>query len=742
NLKGQVEQLRADRCLDHPVSRESYLIAEVLGRVAQWDDVKIDRIVPLEIAFLGALEHSPHRSLRLFEGLERESPLFVHLLTLVYRAEHQGETDSNGSDEDQATHTPPDLPYDTEARRNRARNVDRILELWNRYPGYELDGEEREARLLKWSREVLKQAKEQDRLMVAVFELAKVLARAPGDPDDDIWPCRAARVLLKERIHPDLGSALKTAKFNLRGVTTRAVTDGGAQERSLAARLRSDANALRIEWPHAAHLLDRLADRYESDAAHEDQRVRALGLRVRDPNRELDEPLDSSGDITEREPSRPSLSQDDIGPPEITHVERLAIAQVGPAAQLEFEFASRLNLLTGDNSLGKTFVLDVLWWALTGSWPEYPAWPGAADADSSGPPWIELGADDTAARSTFRRSEERWHTPDNWPTMRGLVIYARVDGGFSVWDPARPASNGAHHPPGLHFTPREVFDGKKLTHGAEEISVCKGLIADWIDWEARKPELFQRFAATLDGLSEPPTIELGTARRIRTEEDRDYPHLRLPYGELPIIHVSAAVKRILRLAYIMVWTWANHREITARLSESSTDRLVVLIDEVESHLHPTWQRVLLPALLRVIRALGRPLGQDDSGKTGHSLQVQLIASTHAPLVMASVEPDFDPEIDRLFHFALADNEVTASILPWNRHGDVSAWLTSEVFGLEQPRHKPAEQAIHDALALYRQDQPDGDEIARVDNALRKALGQLDPFWVRWRQFVKMQGNRS
>ena len=36
------------------------------------------------------------------------------------------------------------------------------------------------------------------------------------------------------------------------------------------------------------------------------------------------------------------------------------------------ELAPRLNLITGDNGLGKSFLLDVAWWALTRKWPQRP----------------------------------------------------------------------------------------------------------------------------------------------------------------------------------------------------------------------------------------------------------------------------------------------------------------------------------------------------------------------------------
>jgi recombinational DNA repair ATPase RecF len=40
----------------------------------------------------------------------------------------------------------------------------------------------------------------------------------------------------------------------------------------------------------------------------------------------------------------------------------LRLQHVGPAASVDVEFSDRLNLFTGDNGLGKTFVLDIAWW--------------------------------------------------------------------------------------------------------------------------------------------------------------------------------------------------------------------------------------------------------------------------------------------------------------------------------------------------------------------------------------------
>ena len=50
-------------------------------------------------------------------------------------------------------------------------------------------------------------------------------------------------------------------------------------------------------------------------------------------------------------------------------LEYLELKNVGPAPGMRMDLAPRLNLITGDNGLGKSFLLDIAWWALTKRWP-------------------------------------------------------------------------------------------------------------------------------------------------------------------------------------------------------------------------------------------------------------------------------------------------------------------------------------------------------------------------------------
>lgn len=155
----------------------------------------------------------------------------------------------------------------------------------------------------------------------------------------------------------------------------------------------------------------------------------------------------------------------------------------------------------------------------------------------------------------------------------------------------------------------------------------------------------------------------------------------------------------------------------------------MLFDEVESHLHPRWQR----SILKTLRDIGSLLETNVS--------VQLVVSTHSPLVLASAEPWFDPAQDAWFDLDL-DGEPPRARLhrrTYTPRGTTGLWLTSEAFDLATDRSLEAEQAILHARAILRQAAPPLQEVMTVHDELRATLPDVDRFWVRWNAFVESRG---
>ena len=424
---------------------------------------------------------------------------------------------------------------------------------------------------------------------------------------------------------------------------------------------------------------------------------------------------------------------------EVAALEFLELTQVGPASNFKYEAAERLNIVTGDNSLGKTFLLECIWWALTGQWIDYPAAPRRAAPREA--PTI------TFSVHTEMQRHHRFTIKYNWDTrswkrhpsrklLAGLAIYSRYDGSFVIWDPAR--SSGMQDPTLFDpsettgqtiFKRQDVWDGLTVTdRSGREYNRCNGLIRDWVTWQTggkRYEEIFSTFSNCLEILSPSSTEPLTSGEPARIPNDsRDIPTLEMPYGEIPIVYASAGVQRILALAYLMVWTWHEHLANAVLVRSKPQKKIVLIIDEVEAHLHPQWQRAIVPSIMKVIEELPG------------SLSAQVHLATHSPLVLASAEPIFNSDFDGLHHLELFDDTVKLTQVNFVKHGSADAWLMSEIFGLDHARSLPAERAIEAAKRLQLHDTPDPTEVRKVNSELIQNLADDDAFWPRWRFFAE------
>ncbi len=419
----------------------------------------------------------------------------------------------------------------------------------------------------------------------------------------------------------------------------------------------------------------------------------------------------------------------------------LKMTNVGPAPEMELDFGSRLNLITGDNGLGKSFLLDTIWWALTRKWPEqlnpkltsgYMARP----TDPDQPATIEFKVDSKTTqvvyKSQYVRRDQAWTGKSGRPWNPGLVIYAQADGSFSVWDPARNywKTRGKvdvqDQLPGYVFTGREVWDGLEMIHKGSPVPVCKGLINDLVNWIASGADESARVNAVLSRLSpsRDPEEKLrsGIMPSISINTPGDIPTIQSGSSTpVPIMHASAGIKRIVQLAYMLVWTWKEHIRVAKELGVERAQQVVFLIDEIECHLHPRWQRTILGSLLEMIKVIHK------------SAQIQLIVSTHSPMVMVSAEPIFNHAKDAWFDIDLdrASGVVALRKRPFVRLGVASNWLMSDAFDLPTERSPEGEHAVLVALEVLRQAKPHADKIKEVTKELQTCLGETDRFWVRW-----------
>jgi hypothetical protein len=265
--------------------------------------------------------------------------------------------------------------------------------------------------------------------------------------------------------------------------------------------------------------------------------------------------------------------------------------------------------------------------------------------------------------------------------------------------------------------------------------LCNGLISDWGGWQKEKGQAFNSLVSVIEVLSpsKEEKIEVGELTRIGLDDPRDIPTLRMPYGQsVPVLFASAGIRRIMALAYLLVWSWEEHQKASRLLDQETTSQAIFLIDEIEAHLHPKWQRRIVSSLLKVAETLPK------------KADVQLITATHSPVLMVSVEPLFNPEEDAWFDLDLVtyDNgevRVELSRPPFIRQGDVSRWLTSKAFDMSSARSPEAEEALEEAAHALSDEAFEAGKARELDTKLRRLLGDTDPFWMRWSFVAEKRG---
>lgn len=111
---------------------------------------------------------------------------------------------------------------------------------------------------------------------------AEGIGRALSGPvfdADGTWPCEAVRAVLQHENDARIEAGLFTGRMNSRGVTSRGLYSGGAQERTLAGQYGEWADRVRDLWPRAGAVLDDLASSLESQARREDSSASVYGDR-------------------------------------------------------------------------------------------------------------------------------------------------------------------------------------------------------------------------------------------------------------------------------------------------------------------------------------------------------------------------------------------------------------------------------------------------------------------------------
>jgi hypothetical protein len=238
-----------------------YSVEELLQRLDKDGDVPEDQMALLEWTYLPLLEYSRRPPEVLHGKMSTNPAFFVEVLSAVYRpAPDSGVQETTDQD-----------PKRAQAIASLAYG---LLRSWRRVPG-EAGGIVDSAALEDWVKRARLLCAQLGRAAIGDEHIGSVVASAPPDADGT-WPQKAIRELIEITRSRDLENGVLVGVHNMRGVTWRGLTDGGAQERSLAKQYQDWARATELEHRRTSALLERIAKSYEEQGQWHDQDARRL----------------------------------------------------------------------------------------------------------------------------------------------------------------------------------------------------------------------------------------------------------------------------------------------------------------------------------------------------------------------------------------------------------------------------------------------------------------------------------
>jgi hypothetical protein len=203
---------------------------------------------------------------------------FIELIVACFRPATGASTDDASVDDDQ----PEDQKSSdeiTEQQRSTAGRAWEVLRSCNQVPGVRDDGTLDVQELTEWIDAVREGLAAVDRAVIGDLHIGELLSHAPKNEDGSPFS-PDVRDLLERLASDEIMRGIATGIFNSRGVTSRDLNDGGAQEWQLVESYRAYASAT-VSWPVVRRLFEGMAERYESEARREDLSAerRRQGLR-------------------------------------------------------------------------------------------------------------------------------------------------------------------------------------------------------------------------------------------------------------------------------------------------------------------------------------------------------------------------------------------------------------------------------------------------------------------------------
>ncbi len=335
-------------------------------------------------------------------------------------------------------------------------------------------------------------------------------------------------------------------------------------------------------------------------------------------------------------------------------IAKFRVTNAGPFDDITFEFDERVNVFVGPNNSGKSTALLALAEATV-----YPFDFPARFLKGSGSEW-EIALTDGQRFKGVLPADIREQPgragplPDIGfsafvPSLRQSTEY-RAKGPSISWAAQSPGPDSSE---GSGLNAPELRQRRRLMPTdavlvSDESVIQKMVDLDYASYRRKQPQIRQLIDTVARVASE---ITEGYPLEFLSIGEDDlglFPEFQTIDGSLPLNALSQGTQSIVQWLARFLFGYAEYYDYPEKLEDKPA---ILIVDEIDAHLHPSWQRRIIPAL------------------TGNFRNLQIFCATHSPLMLAGLEEGQAQLLSRD-----ADGEVTVS----QNALDIVGWTSDEI----------------------------------------------------------------
>lgn len=415
-------------------------------------------------------------------------------------------------------------------------------------------------------------------------------------------------------------------------------------------------------------------------------------------------------------------------------VEKLTIAGLRAFAQAEFTFLPGVNLLVGINGVGKTTVLDALRISLSRVFPEI--------SSSKGPKQnfelsdIKIGMEALQVACDFEHQENKFNLllqkkresiqPRESGKVREQVTETpdieQISPSISTLFPK--AKKDKRQPIAIFYSTRRSltldYEPSKTAIAGGQAAAFTGsllnnrdtnlrLFAHWYRAQEKLAEEIPRAERHLGVLQNAISEFLPGFSNLHVVDHYSSPHFMIDKDGVPlsISQLSDGERGIISIVL----------DLAKRLSQANPDldnplegEGIILIDEIDLHLHPKWQRSVIANFVRTFP------------------NCQFIATTHSPQIIGEVDAKQITVIDNgtyhpLVSFGVDSSRILSEILDTpQRNKEVDVLLEKLFSELDKENLKTSKQYLEELKKILGPNDP---EITRTNTMISFLENDLD-----------------